>query len=54
MIDMNTVTILITMPKKKGDPTEFTYQWAEKAVQIAKDLGYTAEDGQKAQRRLTG
>lgn|SRR3990167_2488399 len=40
MIDMNTVTILITMPKKKGDPTEFTYQWAEKAVQIAKDLGY--------------
>lgn len=33
-------TVLITMPKKKGDPTEFTYQWAEKAVRIAKDLGY--------------
>ncbi len=33
-------TVLITMPKKKGDPTEFTYQWATKAVQITKDLGY--------------
>lgn len=37
---MNTATILITMPRKKGDPTEFTFQWATKAVQIAKDLGY--------------
>lgn len=37
---MNTATILITMPMTKGDPTEFTYQWAEKAVKIAKDLGY--------------
>jgi hypothetical protein len=37
---MTSATILITMPKKKGDPTEYTYQWAEKAVQIAKDLGY--------------
>ncbi len=32
--------ILFTMPRKKSDPTEFTYQWAEKAVQLAKDLGY--------------
>lgn len=32
--------ILVTMPKKKSDPTEYTYQWAERAVQIAKDLGY--------------
>ncbi len=37
---MVSATILITMPKKKGDPTEFTYQWAERAVQIAKDLDY--------------
>ncbi len=40
MINMNKATILITMPMKKGDPTEFTYQWALKAEQIAKDLGY--------------
>ncbi len=37
---MDTVTVLITMPRKKGDPTEYTYQWAERSVQIAKDLGY--------------
>jgi len=37
---MNTATILITMPKKKGDPTEYTYQWATKAIKIAKDLDY--------------
>lgn len=33
-------TVLITIPLKKGDPTEYTALWAEKAVQIAKDLGY--------------
>lgn len=33
-------TILITMPFRKGDPTEFTFQWATEAVKIAKDLGY--------------
>lgn len=33
-------TILITIPLKKGDPTEYTASWAEKGVQIAKDLGY--------------
>lgn len=33
-------TILITMPFKKGDPTEFTFQWATEAAKIAKDLGY--------------
>lgn len=33
-------TIVITMPRKKGDPTQYTYQWATKAVQMAKDLGY--------------
>lgn len=37
---MNTATILITMPRKKADPTEYTYQWAERAVQITEDLGY--------------
>lgn len=33
-------TILITMPVKNGDPTEYTYTWALKAEQMAKDLGY--------------
>lgn len=33
-------TMLITMPRKKGDPTEYTFQWATKAAQMAKDLGY--------------
>jgi len=33
-------TILITMPIRKGDPTEYTYLWATKAEQIAKGLGY--------------
>lgn len=33
-------TVLITMPIKKGDPTEYTYTWATKAEQIAKELGY--------------
>lgn len=37
---MTSATILITMPIKKGDPTEYTYQWATKAVKIAKDLDY--------------
>jgi hypothetical protein len=37
---MDTATILITMPIKKGDPTEYTYQWATNTAKIAKDLGY--------------
>lgn len=37
---MNPATIVITMPRKKSDPTEYTYIWATKAVQMAKSLGY--------------
>ena len=33
-------TILITIPLKMGDPTEYTAIWAEQAVKIAKSLGY--------------
>lgn len=33
-------TIMITMPKKLGDPTEYTFEWAIKAAQMVKDLGY--------------
>lgn len=33
-------TIMITIPRKKGDPTEYTYEWGQKAVAICKNLGY--------------
>src|SRR3990167_3168457 len=33
-------TVLITMPVKKGDPTEYTFLWGMKAEKMAKDLGY--------------
>lgn len=29
---------------KKGDPTEFTYQWGEEAVKMMKEYGYTVID----------
>lgn len=37
---MDSKTILITMPLKRNDPTEFTYQWATNVVNMAKDFGY--------------
>lgn len=37
---MINATILVTMPKNKADPTEYTYQWATQAAKIAEDLGY--------------
>lgn len=37
---METAKILIVAPVKKGDPTQHTFQWATKAAQMAKDLGY--------------
>lgn len=40
----NPATIMITMPKKLGDPTEYTFQWATKAIKIAKSLGYNVVD----------
>lgn len=36
----NPVTVMILCPMKKSDPTEYTYQWAQKAIKITKDLGY--------------
>lgn len=48
--------ILITMPRKRGDPTEYTYQWAEKAVKMAKKLGYdviTIEKEQTTYKNVT-
>lgn len=37
---MDTATILFTMPMKNGDPTQYTYIWAKKAVKMARSLGY--------------
>lgn len=34
------VTVLITCPMKTGDPTQWTYIWAQKAIKMAKDLGH--------------
>lgn len=40
-------TVLITRPLKKDDPTEYTFQWGEEAVKMARDLGYNVIDIQK-------
>ena len=40
MMTKDPATILITAPMKRGDPTEYTAAWAEKAIKIAQDLGY--------------
>lgn len=44
---MNSATILIAMPMKPGDPTEHTYAWSQKAVDIAKNLGYDVKTLEK-------
>lgn len=33
-------TILFTLPKKRGDPTTYTHAWGQKAVAMARSLGY--------------
>lgn len=33
-------TILITMPRKAGDPTWYTYDWAQKMENVARSLKY--------------
>lgn len=40
---METAKILIVMPMKNGDPTQYTYQWAQKALQMTKDFGYNVK-----------
>lgn len=37
---MNAAKILISMPMRQGDPTTYTFAWAQKAAQIARDMGY--------------
>ena len=37
---MNSATIMILCPMKKSDPTEYTWQWAQKAIKMTKNLGY--------------
>lgn len=39
----NIATIMILCPMKRSDPTEHTWQWAQKAINIAKDLGYNVK-----------
>jgi hypothetical protein len=41
---MKQATVLITRPIKRGDPTEYTYQWAADAIKIANNLGYDIID----------
>lgn len=44
---METAKILIVAPMKAGDPTQHTYKWAMKAVQIANNLGYETKTIEK-------
>lgn len=39
--------IMILRPMKKGDATESTYQWGQKAVKMARELGYRVIDIEK-------
>ena len=43
MTDIDIATILILCPMKRADPTQYTYQWAQKAIKIATDLGYNVK-----------
>lgn len=40
-------TIMVLRPMKAGDPTEYTYQWAEEAIKLMKSYGYTIIDIKK-------
>ncbi len=44
---METAKILVMMPMKPGDPTQHTFNWATKAVQMAKDFGYDVKTIEK-------
>ena len=44
---MKAPTILVTMPMKVGDPTSYTYEWAEQAVRMKKSYGYSVVDLRK-------
>ena len=43
MTNTDIATILILCPMKRADPTQYTYQWAQKAIKIATDLGYNVK-----------
>lgn len=44
---METAKILIMMPMKPGDPTQHTYKWAQKAVNLAREFGYNVRTIEK-------
>ncbi len=52
---MDTPTILFTAPRKMGDPTQYTYDWAMDAVKLAKSLGFNVItlEGEQATHRNT-
>ena len=45
--DPDPSTIVILRPMKMRDATEYTYKWGEKAVRLAKSLGYNVIDIRK-------
>lgn len=44
---INTATIVLLRPMKKGDPTEHTYRWGESVAKLINDLNYNLIDIQK-------
>ncbi len=43
----NSPTIMVLRPERKGDPTEYTYQWAQEALKMMKSYDYTVIDIKK-------
>ncbi len=43
----NIAKVLILAPMKNGDTTQYTYEWAQRATQITKDLGYNVKTIEK-------
>ena len=43
MTNIEIATILIIAPSKQNDPTMYTWQWAQKAIKIATNLGYNVK-----------
>lgn len=50
---MNPAKILIVMPRIDNDPTMYTYEWAQKAIEIANSLGYTVKIVEKEDTTYT-
>ena len=44
---MKTPTILVTRPRKEGNPTSYTYDWGDMAVKMNRAYGYNTVDIRK-------